>query len=170
MNWSPLLPADATPREPGPPQLHTSGEDGSMKCPEGAGDPSGALQACYPTGSTGQVLGTPDVCLSVSGRRGCRFPPRCPTSEVTCSCKGQFWARCQRYLQGLCPSAFGLGAPLGHSPLERGRVGSVDDHPAFHFAQLFGGSRPGPPRRPSPPAQHRRPPSASLPSPPPLLC
>ena len=30
-------------REPGAPQRHTSGEDGSGKCPEGAGDPSWAL-------------------------------------------------------------------------------------------------------------------------------
>ena len=111
MDWSPLLPAEAMLREPGPPQLHTSGEDGSLKRPEGAGDPSGARQTRDPTGPAGQVLGTPDVCLSRSRAGGAVGVPHVAPPLRS----EQFWARCQPYLQGLRPSAFGLGTPFGHS-------------------------------------------------------
>lgn len=114
MNWSPLLPADATLREPGPPQVHTSGEDGSMKCPEGAGDPCGALQACDPTGSTGQVLGTPDVCLSKSQAGGSfGFPHVAPPLRSPAAARGSSGLAVSITSRACVPLPLAWGLPLG---------------------------------------------------------
>lgn len=124
MNWSLLLPADATLREPSPPQLHTSGEDGSMKCPEGAGDPSGALQACYPTGSTGQVLGTPDVCLSRSQAGGAvGLPHVAPPLRSPAAARGSSGLAVSVTSRACVPLPLAWGLPLGIAPWNEGGWG-----------------------------------------------